>query len=221
MRPLRSAWLGLALACAAVPAGVLVTSDARASVSVAVTLEGLLQETTLAVVGTPSEASSVWENGRIYTYTRVHVDRLVAGDGTRADGSAKTSDASADVWIRTMGGIVGKIGQRVDGEAVLVPGRPSLFFLHAGPTGSYEVTARAQGQYPIIRDPQNQPRVIKSNSAGALLQPHAVALARAHAIVGAVGPVALPLLAADAIHDRPLEEALRDIAAAWKRVHGA
>jgi hypothetical protein len=215
MRPLRSALLGLLVACSATAGAVLVATDAAASVSVAVTLEGLLQETTFAVVGTPAEASSVWENGRIYTYTRVHVERTVAGAGPKAEGG------STDVWVRTMGGIVGKIGQRVDGEAVLVPGRPSLYFLHPGPTGSFEVTARAQGQYPIVKDFQNQPRLIKTNAAGALLQPHAAALARAHALVGAVGPVTLPILAADALHDLPLEEALRDVTAAWKRVHGS
>ena len=209
MRPLRSAFLSFSLAIAAASAGGLVATDAQASVSVAVTLEGLLQETSLAAVVTPLDGRSVWENGRIYTYTRARIDRVVAGDAAKA----------TELWVRTMGGVVGKVGQRVDGEAVLAPGRPCLLFVHAAPVGSFEVTARGQGQYPIVIDSQNQPRIVKSSAAGALLQPHPTALAHARALVGAVGPVALPVMAADAIHDRPLEDALRDVAAAWKRVH--
>jgi len=216
MRPGRSVFLSLLIAVAAPLTGTLVAGDAAASVSVAVTLEGLLQETTLAVVATPVEGRAVWENNRIYTYTRIRLDRVVAGDAPKAgDGNG----AAQDVWVRTMGGIVGKIGQIVDGEPVLTPGRSCLLFLHPGPVGSYEVTARAQGQYPVIVDERGQSIIIKSSAVGTVLQPHAARLARAHTVLGAVGPVPLPMMAADAIHNRPLEEALRDVAAAYKRVH--
>src|SRR5579872_6119804 len=107
---------GLIAASAACAA--LAASDARASVSIQVTWDSLLRESTAAAVVTPTDAQSVWENGRIYTYTHVHVDRAVAGE--LATGS--------DAWVRTMGGIVGKIGQRVEGEAVLAPGHASLLF---------------------------------------------------------------------------------------------
>jgi hypothetical protein len=173
---------------------------ASASVSIAVTWDALLHESTAAVVVTPgTEARSVWETGRIYTYTRVHVDRAVAGD-------AKTGD---EAWVRTMGGIVGNVGQIVEGEAVLAPGHPSLLFLRAGAAGTFDVTARGQGQFPLVADiDTSKPlRVVRSNTAGALLQPRPV------------GPVVLPRLAADTLHGRSIDDAARDIVAAWSGAH--
>jgi hypothetical protein len=174
----------------------LVSSAARASVSVAVTWDGLLHESVAAAVVTPVEARTVWENGRIYTYTRVHVDRAVAGELA----------AGTDAWVRTMGGVVGKVGQIVDGEPVLATGRPSLLFLHPGPIGAYEVTARGQGQFPVVtEDPKVGPRVVRNRSVGALVpRPAGVVIQR---------------LAAEALHDRPVEDVARDVAADWDRTH--
>src|ERR1700687_3115909 len=127
--------------------GVVPTPDARASTSLAVTWEGLLRESTAAVLVTPVDSRAAWENGLIYTYTRVRVDRYVSGQLA----------LMAEVSVRTMGGVVGKIGQSVEGEAVLVPQQPSLLFLHAGPAGAYDVTARGQGQFPVVADDPKLP----------------------------------------------------------------
>ena len=116
------------------------SADAPASVSIAVTWDGLLHESTAAVLVTSIESRPVWENGRIYTYTRVRVDRLVAGDLL----------GGGDTWIRTMGGVVGKVGQIVEGEAAFAPGESSLLFVHPGPVGAFVVTARGQGQFPLV-----------------------------------------------------------------------
>jgi hypothetical protein len=180
--------------------GVLAGATASASVSIAVTWDGLLHDSTAAAVITPTtEARSVWEAGRIYTYTHVHVDRAVAGDLKDGD----------DAWVRTMGGIVGRVGQIVEGEAVLAPGRPSLLFLRPGDAGTLEVTARGQGQFPLVADSDaSKPlRVMRSNTAGALLQPHLV------------GPLVMPRLAAETLHGRSIDDAARDIVAAWSRAH--
>src|SRR5580698_2218506 len=130
----------LAAACALCAA--LLAADVRASTSIAVTWDGLLRESTAAALVTALEARPVWEGNRIYTYTHVRVDRGVAGELATGD----------DVWVRTMGGVVGKTGQVVDGEPVLTRGQSSLLFLHpiAGrPAGAFDVTARGQGQFPV------------------------------------------------------------------------
>lgn len=175
-----------------------VATDARASVSIAVTWEGLLRESSAAAVVTPVEARSVLEGGRIYTYTRVHVDRAVAGE----------LGAGSVAWVRTMGGVVGKIGQLVEGEAVLAKGRSSLLFLHPGLAGTLDVTARGQGQFPLVTDadPTRPAHLVRSNASGALLSPRAVS-------------AVAPLLAADVIHGRGVDDAARDIVAAWSRLH--
>jgi len=103
---------------------------------------------------------------------------------------------------------VGKIGQLVEGEAVLAVGRSSLLFLRAGPAGTLDVTARGQGQFPVVADvdPAKPARLVRSNATGALLPPRAVAGATSR-------------LAADVLHGRVVEEAAGDIAAAWSRAH--
>src|SRR5580700_6082924 len=126
---------GLLGACLIVTIGTLgatglATDTASASVSIQATWDGLLRESTAAVVATSVETRSVWENGRIYTYAHLHVDRTLAGQ----------VPSGAEPWVRTMGGVVGKVGQIVEGEAVLTAGESGLLFLHPGPPGAYVVT---------------------------------------------------------------------------------
>ena len=194
-------FLAFALALAPlVGAGAAVERTAHASVSIAVTWDGLLKESSAAVVATPVESRSVWENGRIFTYTRVHVDRSIAGDIA----------TGGDVWVRTMGGVVGKIGQIVEGEAVLAPAHASLLFLHTGPVGGFDVTARGQGQFPVVVDATGAapPKVVRSNSVGAIVAPRLPTPATTQ-----------PRLAADVLHGRAVDDAARDIAAAWSAAH--
>jgi hypothetical protein len=202
-RGLLGAGTALLLGMGGVGAGFVVplsvATEARASVSLAATWDGLLQESTAAEVMTPAESRAVWENGRIYTYTRLTADRAVAGD----------LPAGSSVWVRTLGGVVGKIGQIVEGEPVFAPGHSSLLFLHPGPAGTFEVTARAQGQFPVVTDsPQAPPRLVRSGAMGAIL-PRA----------SEPGAEALPRLAADVVHGRPVDDVAHEIAADWERTH--
>jgi hypothetical protein len=185
------------LALTAVPAVVALDAhEARASVSIPVTYDALLHGSSSAAVVTPIEQRSVWENGRIYTYSRVHVDRAIAGE-LATDGEA---------WVRTMGGVVGKIGQVVEGEAVLTVGRPCVLFVHAGPVGAVEVTARAQGQFAIVLDEKKTQRVARSSAVGALIAPKTVSPAPA-------------LLAAEILHGRVIDDVAHEVAGAWERTH--
>jgi hypothetical protein len=190
------------IALAVLPlASMAAARDAHASVSIAVTWDGLLGESTVAVVARALDTHAAWENGRIYSYTRVRIDRAVAGDMA----------AGGEAWVRTMGGVVGNIGQIVEGEAVLMPGDQSLLFLRQGPAGSYEVTARGQGQFPVVatdaKDAKLPPFVVRSHTAGALVQPQlVVSTAAVH-------------LAADTLHGRSVDEAAKVIASDWSRMH--
>jgi hypothetical protein len=186
--------LCLALTASVTAAPVL---DARASVSVAITFDALVQDSSAVVIGTPTEQRSVWEGAHIYTYSRMHVDSPIVGKLDRDD----------ELWVRTMGGIVGKVGQIVEGEADLTLGRPSLFFLRRSPAGIYVVSAHAQGQFGLYTDEQMKLRVRKSSAVGALFQPR-----------GTDGTAAL---AAEVIHGRTVAEAAQSIAMAWNRTHAS
>jgi hypothetical protein len=186
----------LIVATGALGASGLVAGSASASVSIQVTWDGLLRESTAAVVATSVETRSVWENGRIYTYAHLHVDRSIVGE----------LPSGADPWVRTMGGVVGKVGQIVEGEAVLTAGESGLLFLHPGPPGAYVVTARGQGQFPLVPDvdPKAPPHLVRSHATGALLPPQ---------------PAPASPFAADVVHGRAVDDVARDVVAAWDRTH--
>jgi hypothetical protein len=134
----------------------LAPRDASASTFIELSVAELVSKSTLVVAGTPLDSRSVWEDSeggrgrRIVTYTRVRVDRLI-------DGSA-----SGEVWVRTLGGDVGDIGQHVDGEAVLPPGKPSLMFLRALAGGAHGVVGMAQGNYPLETPSDGAPSRLSS-----------------------------------------------------------
>lgn len=199
-------------------AAATVATDANASVMIAVPFESLVRDADAVAIIVPQEAKSVWEDGRIYTYTRVKVEQGVAGDA-----------AGGEVWIRTMGGVVGKVGQLVDGEPVFTQNKSNLLFLRkfkAG--GTWEVSARAQGQYPVVFDEAKKTkRLVRSANVGVLLPPKRAAQeangsVTPQSVTGPRTPDAEDLkirLAGDVLHDRPLDDATKEIAAAWKRLH--
>ncbi|HEY3821595.1 MAG TPA: hypothetical protein VGL81_30720 [Polyangiaceae bacterium] len=189
-------WLAACLALSA----ALFVSDARASVSIAVTWDGLLRESSAAALVTALDARALWEGDRIYTYTHVRVDRAVAGELATGD----------EAWVRTMGGVVGKIGQIVDGEPVLTRGQSCLLFLHpipSRPPGAFDVTARGQGQFPLVSDEKTPPHLVRGTAAGAFLPPRAS---------GSAPPARL---AADVVHGRAIDDVSKDVVAAWSAAH--
>jgi hypothetical protein len=159
--------------------GALFTRPASASTFVELGLSDLLRISSLVVVGTSAEQTSVWEDAdggrsrRIVTYTHVTVDRVVDG----------TPPAAADIWVRTLGGQVGDIGQHVDGEAVLVPLDKSLLFLRARSDGTHAVAAMAQGHFPLRAFRAGEPPRIAAASVAARLVSAPVAAAPARAVL--------------------------------------
>jgi hypothetical protein len=181
-------------------------APADASVSFTVPMDALAEESSAACVVSPLDAKSVWENGRIATYTHVHVDRVIAGSVA----SAASPPESGMIWIKTMGGAVGDIGQNVDGEAVLRAGRQSLLFLSTF-EGSLVVTARGQGQFALVNN-----HLRKNVWAGALLAPSPAILSRIRART-TDAEAASP--AADVLDGKTIDEAAPHITAAWSRTH--
>jgi hypothetical protein len=205
--------LGSVLAVGAVGAWQLATEhEARASISIAVLFDELVRDSSAVAIVTPYEQRAVWEDGRIVTYTHVHADRPVAGA------------IESDPWVRTTGGTVGRLGQLVDGEPVLTVGRPGLLFLQpftASGGGVYAVTARAQGQFPVVQGSHNVPTFRASSGAGGLLPASAARVSQMAQLRAKAGLPAEAPRATDVLHLRPVEDGVRDVAAAWTRIHGA
>jgi hypothetical protein len=74
----------------------------------------------------------------------------------------------SEIWVRTLGGVVDKIGQAVSGEAQIAPGSRSLLFLAQG-SGGVVVTAMGQGHYPIVTDDKGVARLGVSPDRGMLI----------------------------------------------------
>lgn len=173
---------------------------ARASVSIAVLFDELVQRARAVAVVTPVEQSGVVEDGRIVTYTRVHVDRLVAGS------------MGADVWLRALGGAVGRIGQIVQGQPTFELGQPALVFARPGPNGAaqthpdaWSVVEAAQGEYSVVKGSGQEPRLATAKDVGGLVAPNR--------------PSVEGRFARDVLVDRSVEEAAREIQGAWTRLH--
>jgi hypothetical protein len=155
--------------------------SAEASVAVLISLEDLTAASTYVVVATAGEQRSLWEETpsgrRIVTYTRLAVDRSVAGP------------AEKELWVRTLGGVVDKIGQSVSGEAQLTSGSRALLFLARVDAGLV-VTAMAQGHYPVVEGEgeasgkATAPRLAGSPDAGMLLPRRGPTISARERLVG-------------------------------------
>jgi hypothetical protein len=200
----------------------LAATRAEASVSIAVSVAGLVQTSTAVALVTAIESKSGYEGQRIFTYTHVLVDRPIAGDIA----------TGADVWIRSEGGIVEHVGMHVDGEPALAVGKSSLLFLLPAMNGTtpvaglYEVTARGQGQFPVVIDaPTGRARVIRSATTGVTLKPKTSAMADTGSTNASSAAASLSSpnvrLAGEALHNREIDDVAQDIAHEWATYHPA
>lgn len=142
------------LSASALTMGLPIATQAGAAVPVP--LPELIANSRMALVATPREAVSNWEGAgssrRIVTYSRLEVHQPMHGH----------HPDSSQLYVRTLGGRVGDIGQVVHGEAELTLNQASVFFLHDIESELFRVTAMAQGHYPLLRDGEGVDRLTTS-----------------------------------------------------------
>ncbi len=131
--------LGLASgAAAAVHAG-----PASATIVRALSLPSLVESSRRILVLTALSAHCHFEEigrrRRVVTDTRVRVEDVLA----------KGSAAASELMVRTLGGEIGRLGERVHGQAQLILGEPCVAFLLEAPDGVHYVNGMAQGHYPL------------------------------------------------------------------------
>jgi hypothetical protein len=185
----------------------VLAKPASASVQVAVLFDDLVRDSSAICVFTGLEQKAAWENGRIYTRTRVRCDQKLAGQ----------LEQGQEAWIRTMGGIADGIGQSVSGEAAFAVGATSIAFVHPG-NGVFEVTARAQGHFPVQTVDKTR-RAARSPDVGAVLaaQPAAEARVRSLARTALTPSATQPALGV--IPGKTTDEIASEVAQAWRRTH--
>lgn len=172
----------LTLSASAPTSGV---AAAEASVSLLLSLDELLTPSTFVIAGTAGERRSRWEElgggRRIVTYTKVQVDTAIVG----APG--------ASVWVRTLGGAVGDIGQAVSGEALIATGSKSVLFLQKS-GDALVVTGMAQGHFPLVVDEKGISRLRPSPDAGVLLSPQGPTVSARSMLVGKAADTAVSVI---------------------------
>jgi hypothetical protein len=151
-------------------AGALVGSaalerTAHASLSRGLTLAELVGRSEHTVVATALDSHSDWVliggKRRIVTDTRIRVEDSLAGRPT----------AASELEVRVLGGIVGDIGERVEGQAELVLDEPAvLFLMPISPLLAY-VTGAAQGHYRLLPDERQDLRLRPSPHLPTLMRP--------------------------------------------------
>ena len=133
MRRMASAGLGLFL-------GFVGAAAARASIVEALELQDLIALSDHVVTATAMDVEAHRDpHGRIVTDVRVRIDSHLKGPNSPGD----------ELIVRRLGGILGEIGMRVEGEAVLETGNRYMLFLrdrgpHCRPTGMSQGALRIE-----------------------------------------------------------------------------
>jgi hypothetical protein len=177
--------------------------EAQAAVSIQLSLEELALATSYVVVATAMEQHSQWEelggSRRIVTYTRLSVERTVAGEPDQ------------EIWVRTLGGVVDKIGQQVSGDARLAPGSRSLLFLKKVDT-AVVVAGMAQGHYPVVEE--------EAPSVGAGVRRGVVRRLASSPDAGAILPRRGPAISArEQLVGATLDGAIEAVTRTWRAIH--
>lgn len=128
-------WLGLVLSTVVLWGG---SSPSFATTMKYKTIRELVRGSDVTLLGQPVGQQSFWQGTRILTRVQVRVQEVWAG--SRPEQSI--------VEVVTAGGVVGAIGQRVDGAAVL-PTRGQMVLHLRHYDGEYWPTAMAQGVWVV------------------------------------------------------------------------
>jgi len=121
----------------ALAAALATASPAVAAQAVATSVEDLARASDVVVRGRVISTTARWSEGRIYTFAEVQVSASLRGT------------APARITAITPGGVVGDVGQRVDGAAVFTSGEEVVVFLGRSQGGTYRVNGLAQGKFAV------------------------------------------------------------------------
>lgn len=159
---------GFAAGCA----GLAWPGIAGATLARAVSLPELVGSSRYALVGAATQAYSRWEtvgkSRRIVTYVELEVLQSIDG----------RPPAEPALTLRTLGGRVGDIGQLVHGEARFELDARAVVFLSPREDGVFNVTAMAQGHYPLLAEADDVLRLRASPYMPALLDTDGSAVQR-------------------------------------------
>jgi hypothetical protein len=118
---------------------LLAAAPARAMLAVPATVEDLTRSSDAVVRGKVASVSARWSEDQRRIFTYVEVERASVWRGA----------APARVTVLVPGGVVGNIGQRVDGAPGFAKGEEVVVFLSSAEVGAFRVTGLAQGKFSV------------------------------------------------------------------------
>ena len=120
-------------------AALLLSGPARAAVAVPSSVEELARDADAVVRGrvVSKTARFTPDHRRIFTWVEVEPSSVWAGT------------AKGRVTVLVPGGVVGDIGQRVDGMPAFAQGEDVVVFLSGAEAGAFRVTGLAQGKFSV------------------------------------------------------------------------
>ena len=146
--------------------------NASATIARGIPLDVLARRSEHILVGTALEATCRFEyiggKRRIVTDTRFAVEAPLA----------KAEPGESEVLVRTLGGVIGDLGELVHGEAELSLGERSVLFLRLRPDAIHQPTGMAQGHYPLYADAERVERLRPSPRLPELIHPERSAVRR-------------------------------------------
>lgn len=135
---------GLLLGIGSGVAASVLSARASATVVRSVSLAALSRGSRGIAVVTALDSESHFEDlgrrRRIVTDTRIRIEEALA----------KAEGLDSELLVRTLGGNVGRQGERVHGQVQWAMGKPCVAFLLQGPDGIHYVNGMAQGHYPLL-----------------------------------------------------------------------
>jgi hypothetical protein len=123
---------------------LVIASPSNGSVVQGLELEELAAEADRIVLGRVLFSESfLRRDGQIWTWHRIEVEREIRGNAPDED----------EVIVETMGGRIGDIGMRVEGEASFQMGERVLVFVHGGgPYTAFRTVGMGQGVMRVRRE---------------------------------------------------------------------
>jgi hypothetical protein len=135
--------------------GVFLALPAAATIVIAQTYEEMARTSPLIVRATVGQTQSAWneQHTTIETFNELLVTDVLKGRAARG----------ATLMVRTPGGIVGKIGARVEGSPKFQTGEDTLLFLEpaADTTGIWLVSGMAAGKITFAKTPYGEVRAVR------------------------------------------------------------
>lgn len=120
-------------------AALIIASPANGSIVQALSLSELVAQSDRIVVGRVVLAEAFQRHdGTIATWYRIEVERELRTD-------APTRDEEPEVIVQVMGGVIGDLGMRVEGEPSFSEGERAVIFMKEGSQLAFRPVGMAQG----------------------------------------------------------------------------